>query len=233
MTTLNMEYIAKRSAVDANGCMVWTGALNKSGLGKVTIDGKTFGSHIAAWIAANGNIPQENYAKHTCSNKSCVNPDHLKLTLVKCRNAKDPNYIKSMVNVDNTTGCWNWQGKLNHNGYARIANGNGSYLMHRIAYEVFVGPIAKGFAACHKCDNPSCVNPEHIFLGTQEDNMKDMAGKGRASKGEEHYGSKLTTQAVIEIRARAGRAVEIAKEYGVSRRLISKVKQRMGWCHVV
>lgn len=74
------------------------------------------------------------------------------------------------------SGCWLWLGTTS-NGYGRIDHGGKTLRAHRASYEEFVGPIPKGFCVLHRCDTPCCVNPEHLFLGTQQDNMSDKAAK--------------------------------------------------------
>ncbi|MFA6325045.1 MAG: HNH endonuclease [Candidatus Paceibacterota bacterium] len=81
--------------------------------------------------------------------------------------------------VDKTKTCWNWLGSKSSKGYGRFKIKGKLYSPHRISYELINGPIPKGMFICHKCDNPACVNPGHLFLGTQSDNMKDCFKKGR------------------------------------------------------
>jgi hypothetical protein len=84
--------------------------------------------------------------------------------------------------VDEKTGCYLWAGKKNAKGYGRIKDSNGKEVMaHRVAFRLKTGvSIPDGFVVCHRCDTPSCVNPSHLFLGTQIDNLADMNAKGRA-----------------------------------------------------
>jgi len=81
-------------------------------------------------------------------------------------------------------GCWEWPGDRNTEGYGRICIGNQKRYTHRTAWELTNGPIPLGMFVCHRCDNPPCCNPEHLFLGTAIDNNRDMKEKGRAARGD-------------------------------------------------
>ncbi len=120
------------------------------------------------------------------------------------------------------SGCWLWLNRVNGAGYGDIGAGKSA---HRASYSAFVGPIPAGIHVLHKCDQPSCVNPDHLFLGTQQDNMDDRSRKGRTH-------SKLSkTQAdAIRTRARAGEAhALIASAYGITARSVSDIKCGRTW----
>ena len=76
-------------------------------------------------------------------------------------------------------GCWNWTAYKNNEGYGRLRAGGEKVLAHRLSYSIFKGEIAEGLFVCHTCDNPACINPEHLFLGTHQDNVSDCVAKGR------------------------------------------------------
>jgi len=130
------------------------------------------------------------------------------------------------VEVDVLTQCWNWTGAKQKYGYGTIGYKNRYLKAHRLSYEKFIGPIPAssdsihGTCVCHKCDNPSCVNPEHLFLATQRDNMKDMAQKRRSN-------FKLTLEERAEIISRlesGEKGSELAKLYKVHKSTIYRLR---------
>jgi hypothetical protein len=136
--------------------------------------------------------------------------------------------------VDKETGCWNWTGRLAENGYGRVSapGGNAYHLAHRASYREFVGPIPSGLCVCHKCDNRRCINPEHLWLGTRDDNMKDMVAKNRSLVGEKHPNSRLDAELVRQIREDAREYRAIAAEYGITFGMVGHIKLRRAWRHV-
>ena len=132
-----------------------------------------------------------------------------------------------------TPGCWNWAASLNLDGYGNIWRDGRTVLAHRASWELFKGPLPKGLLVLHKCDNTACVKPEHLFLGTQKDNMNDMAAKGRRARcpGEKHGMAKLTWDQVREIRRLKGTATlrVIAKQFGVAHNTINYIHLGRTW----
>jgi hypothetical protein len=133
-------------------------------------------------------------------------------------------------------GCWDWVGYRDPNGYGRIDVDDRPMLAHRLAYLVHYGSIPGGKNVLHKCDNPQCVNPEHLFLGTQADNVRDMHEKGRARKralrGPEHGMAKLNEKKVRAIRAWQGPLKDIAAQYGITATTACDVRKRKTWKHI-
>jgi len=126
-------------------------------------------------------------------------------------------------------GCWDCGGTRNRFGYGVITFGGKLRRVHRLAYETWVGPIPEGQVVRHKCDNPPCINPEHLETGTHQDNMDDKMERGRytCNSGETHQNAKLTQQDVADIRKEHERGVltqrMLADVYGVSCSTISLI----------
>ena len=148
--------------------------------------------------------------------------------------------IKEKVQIDQSTSCWNWLGFKDSKGYGSLWNGKTMGKAHRLSYQEFVGEIPDGLFVLHRCDNPSCINPEHLFLGTHIENMADMRAKGRSAsekrqRGSVHYQSKLTESQVVEIKTRLAKGEEctaIAKLFDVDRTCISNIKRGINWKHI-
>lgn len=139
-----------------------------------------------------------------------------------------------LVFIDKRADCWMWTGKKDPNGYGRMSFA-GERLAHRASYRHFVGDIPVGAFLCHKCDVPACVNPAHLFIGTQLDNMRDAVRKGRQSRGDSHGNAKLTTEIALAIKARvsAGETrAAVAKDIGISRATVSMVASGKRWGHL-
>lgn len=125
-------------------------------------------------------------------------------------------------------GCWEWTKSLNTHGYGQLAaGGDRPMIASRAAYTAWVGPILEGAFVCHRCDNPPCINPDHLFLGARGDNIADMTWKRRHAHGERRSNHKVTDAQVEEIRARyaAGGVYqrELAAEFGVSQQLVQQI----------
>lgn len=134
--------------------------------------------------------------------------------------------------------CMYWTGSIHKAGYG--VYGKKSKYAHRLTWELANGPIPDGLHALHKCDVPMCCNPDHIFLGTHQDNMIDMDKKGRrkAPKGEDQFKSKLTEEQVLKIRKLYVRGKsnfsipKLAKMFGVTGAAVGYILQRKTWRHI-
>lgn len=174
------------------------------------------------------------------------------ITVHERRHGKAPTPLaeRFWIRVAKSDGCWTWTGFRDSRGYGGISetiNKRRRFIgAHRAAWELTHGPIPEGMHVCHRCDNPPCVNPEHLFLGTPADNIRDMVSKGRqargaafagriAPSGEQHHNARLREADVAEIRrlAAAGwRQKDIASGLGFSTKVVNDVVLRKSWRHV-
>jgi hypothetical protein len=135
--------------------------------------------------------------------------------------------------TDRSGSCWLWMGSKTRKGYGLIKNGGKTRQAHRLAWELTNGGIPSGMVVMHKCDNPSCINPAHLSVGTIADNNLDKIAKGRHPTGADAVTTaKLTPDDVRAIRASRGTSRRIAREYGVSEANIRLIRSRQSWRHV-
>lgn len=144
----------------------------------------------------------------------------------------------SNVNKSHPDSCWEWQGVINSNGYGTLKVGQRAWLATRLLWTWLHGEIPQGMCVLHKCDNPPCVNPDHLFLGTRKDNYDDMVAKGRLNRARgEHQGSaKMTADKVRELRRlyeKEGKTqIEISGIMGIHQTTVSRIIERRTWKHV-
>ena len=148
-------------------------------------------------------------------------------------------------NADVGEDCWIWKGPLNSKGYGSLSVNGKVVGSHRFSWELHNGKIIERMVVCHHCDNPSCVNPDHLFIGSQSVNLRDSAEKGRFLsekrmrnniRGEHHPRAKLNADQVRQIRIDRAAKVPgpaIAARYGVSFGLVYAIERRDVWKHVL
>lgn len=165
-------------------------------------------------------------------------------------------FYSRVGHVPDLFACWEWKGRRSSDGYGAFRIRKRQHGAHRVAYELAHGSIPRGMIVCHRCDNPPCVRPDHLFLGTDQDDTDDKVRKGRQrgapgdrnasrarpeclKRGEDASNSKLTEAQVRAIRAeydasdkRRGIYVEIAKRYPVTPDNVSLIARRKNWRHV-
>lgn len=129
------------------------------------------------------------------------------------------------------TGCWLWTANT-RGRYGRMWDGEGYSSAHKISYRLYRGEVPERVCVCHTCDTPTCVNPEHLFLGTVQDNMTDKVKKGRHTFGTKHPKVKLTDDLALAVYREEGFQREVAALYGISQRLVWNIKNKKTWRHI-
>jgi hypothetical protein len=146
-------------------------------------------------------------------------------------------------NVKKSEGCWIWTGRRSWNGkygsfFLSSLPRNHSILAHRFSWEIVnASEIPRGLDACHSCDTPLCVRPNHIFIGTRKQNMQDAVRKGRfhSPKGETNPAAKLSRQSIIEIVRKASAGMthrQIASGFGVAHSTVGRILRGELWAHI-
>lgn len=210
-----------------NGCWNWIGAINGGGA-------PIFCYTETKMVQAHRYVFEEMYdyvidrsvfIHRLCGNSRCVNPAHLEVQDEKTR-------FWSFVNkIPN--GCWIWTGSTDKpGGYGQFRILGENYPAHRYSYELHKGKIPEGMFILHSCHNRSCVNPNHLRVGTREENMKDMTDAGRQARGHDQGLSKLETEQVYQIRACIEEGFSthlLAEKFGVSDSTICDIKAGRTW----
>lgn len=155
------------------------------------------------------------------------------------RGSKRTDPARFFEKVQITPGCWEWAGAKNSNGYGNFYWDGKYQAAHRVSFKIHTGDIPKGIFVCHACDNPACVNPSHLFLGTPLDNTTDMISKGRggpaSKKGSGHLNAKLTDDDVRQIRRMRAQGMflkVIGEKFGITEGNVSYIASRKSWPHI-
>lgn len=136
-------------------------------------------------------------------------------------------FFSRFVKID--SGCWQWRAHTDKDGYGVLPGDRQNTRAHRLSYEIHNGQIPDGLIVCHHCDNPGCVNPDHLFVGTQKDNAQDALKKRRHYVGEKNGRSKLTKENVKEILHSSLNGQQLADKFDVTRQTINKVRRGETW----
>lgn len=224
-----------------NECWPWLGTKRKHGP-VFCSNLKTYFANRFCYRLIFGEIPKGKDVLHTCNNRYCLNPSHLRLGR---RPKTVPSLFRRLVNNLKicANGCWEWVGWRDRGGYGKMTIMNGrswsSQVVSRVVWKLFHGDIPDGMLVCHRCDNPACFRPSHLFLGTSLDNNHDMWSKGRANPplGERAGNSKITEEQVRLIRSRhsVGGVTQrqLAQEFGIGYKAVCKIIHNQRWKHVV
>lgn len=219
-------------------CWLWQGVPGRDGYGLFGLGNGVSPERPArfAWMLANGEIPDGKVIDVICGNGLCVRIDHL--VLQRQRHTTRNPVERFWEKVERCGyGCWVWHGSCDTNGYGQLnvrSNGARARIIrvHRYSWEINRGPIPDGLHVLHRCDNPPCVNPDHLFLGTARANADDRVAKGRSARGTSHGNAKLTPAEVRAARWRlaAGESRKsVALSLGVHAATASKIGQRSRW----
>jgi len=220
-----IKYIKKQE----NGCWIWIGAKGHSD-GILTINKKTYSVKrilYGRFYPFKEISPKENLIS-ICKVSFCVNPEHQ-------LNKED--HFLSQIKKNEITNCWEWTGFLKA-GYGYIRIKRKDIAVHRLMFERYKRKIPKNVNVCHSCDNPKCCNPDHLWLGTQQENIKDMIQKKRDHKsyGEKHPGCKINEEIAKQIKIKFKEGLnmkQIQKILNIkSYKIVQHVCRGNTWKHV-
>lgn len=132
-------------------------------------------------------------------------------------------------------GCWIWKASKSRDEYGRIMFDGKRWKAHRFSYAYHKGTVPDDMVVCHRCDTPACVNPDHLFLGTQADNVADSVAKGRfpvRHLGASNPKAKITEEQARAIHASSESNTELSKRYGISGVMVGLIKRKLAWGHI-
>lgn len=130
------------------------------------------------------------------------------------------------------SGCWLWIATTKIGTYGAFSVKDFPEFAHRVSWRIYRGDIPDGMFVCHRCDTPACVNPDHLFLGTHQDNVNDCKAKGRQTLGLDRKNTKLAPAQVLAIREDRRAQTAIAKDYGICQMQVSRIKRRTRWTYL-
>jgi hypothetical protein len=147
----------------------------------------------------------------------------------RCGGKLEDKYNARVIRSIDTNACWSWRGTPNGNGYPTIGHKGKVLIASRVSYELHFGEFDKALWVLHKCDNPICTNPTHLYLGTRADNMRDMVDRARQPRGERARLSKLKLAQVKLIWLDDRPARIVAQDYGITRQTVRDIKNGKTW----
>lgn len=237
MNTLTTEERFWRQVSKTDTCWNWTGYVYPERGGRfylafkpkvVMIDAQRYSYQLHF-----GSITPNDYIDQTCSNVACVNPTHLQLR--KRNPGEEVRFYEKVYKMSGDKGgCWVWTAATDSHGYGLFRLDGHGEQVRATHYSMYLhtGFMAQTLLVCHKCDHRYCVNPDHLFFGTHDDNMKDMAEKGRAAHGSTHNKSKLSDTDIQFIRNSGLTNVALGKMLKVSHSTIARVRRGESWKHL-
>lgn len=257
--TLQQKIERASMPVTECGCWIWMQSGTRCGAGTMRVGASKISAPRASWMAFRGPIPNGLHVLHSCDVPACVNPDHLSLgtreenqrqrfAKGRIRNvwmwssnltrSPEPKRLSLKERIElhsipePNSGCWLWTGAGGR--YGQLLVDRRPRPAHRLSWQVFRGPIPQGVLVLHHCDVPFCVNPDHLFLGDQTDNMRDCDRKGRRAfaRGELVNTVKLAVADVVAIRASHESGVLLATRYRVSPSTIWDIRHGRSWRHL-
>jgi hypothetical protein len=187
-------------------CWIWMGRYVGASPTVGMASGSSGSAKRYAFFLEFGRMPQRVKLTMSCRNASCVNPFHI-------IDGDDAERFWLKVKILGKDDCWLWVAGTRRDGYGvfQVFNPHKNFAAHRFAFEDKVGPIPSRLYVCHRCDRKLCVNPSHLFLGTQKDNMVDAVSKGIMRKGSRHGMAKLTEDNIRDIRRQSHSGMSAAK----------------------
>lgn len=226
-------------------CWPWVGTKLHRGYGRVSSEGRMVFAHCAAYELAHGPIPEGSWVFRSCGLAACCNPAHMFVSGTRAVVSIASRLDERVDRTAGPEGCWPYEGTTYGSGYGRLTLSGTGRAAHRAAYELANGAIPPGMLVCHRCDNPPCCNPAHLFLGTPKDNTRDMIAKGRNgartkpgnfARGSDASRVALTEDDVrgIRLAASSGSISQraLAARYGVTKSAVYSVIHRLTWSHV-
>ena len=220
----------------STSCWLWGGATGTHGFGYLRRNYKRVKAHRVAWELTVGLLlPGYVLKNNSCFNKRCVKPTHY--VCVPGAGALLADRFWSNVRQLTSNQCWFWTASTCSDGYGHLRVDGHLVGAHRVSWLLAFGRIPDKACVLHRCDNPPCVNPKHLFLGTHQDNTDDKYTKrrGRHFSGSENRNSKLTEEQVLQIRQSLDQGVSrqlLSVRYGVTPQNIYRIEKRLTWKHL-